>query len=151
MIINTKRFGQIEINDGKIITFINGLMGFENLKKYALMDHPGTNFLKWLQSVEDPEVSLPVVNPTVFFPDYSPIISQNELEALKIEEPEQAVVLCVITVSHDVQKATVNLKAPIIINTDKRLADQVIAENHEYLVRQPLNLRKPSQRRCEGC
>jgi flagellar assembly factor FliW len=151
MIVDTKRFGQLEIDDSKIITFINGLMGFENLKKYALIDHPGTNILKWLQSMEDSHVSLPVVDPTAFFPDYAPIISQDELKALKIQDHEQAISICIITVPQDVQKATINLKAPIVLNLSKRLADQVIAENQEYLVRHPLNLKKVSQRRCEGC
>jgi len=151
MIIDTKRFGQIEIDDSKIITFINGLMGFENLKKYALIDHPGTNILKWLQSMEDPYVSLPVVDPTAFFPNYSPKISQDELKALKLQKLEQAAAICIITVPQDAQKATINLKAPIVLNPEKRLADQVIAENPEYLVKHPLNLIKPDQRRCEGC
>lgn len=149
--INTKRFGPLEIDDSKVITFVNGLMGFENLKKYALIDHPGTEILKWLQSIEDSYVSLPVADPTVFFPDYFPKVSSNDLKSLKLESLQQALVICVITVPKDAQKVTMNLKAPIVLNPSNRLADQVIAENQEYLIKHPINLVKQNQRRCEGC
>ena len=58
---------EVDIKDEKIIRFINGILGFEDHKKYILLDHPGTDVIKWLQSIEDPNITLPVVNPGYFF------------------------------------------------------------------------------------
>jgi flagellar assembly factor FliW len=148
LLIKSKRFGEIEIEQSKIITFINGIMGFEYLKNYILLDHPGSSMLKWFQSIEDPEIALPAVDPTNFFPDYSPIVQKDELLQLEIEDVAKAAVLCIVRVPPDIEKATINLKAPIVLNPEKRLADQLIAEDSRYLVRHPLSLVKQAERRC---
>ncbi len=146
------RFGDLEVDEEKVIIFTNGILGLEQYKRYILLDHPGTDAIKWLQSVEEPEIALPITNPTYFYPDYTPKISRENLLQLDIKSPEEAVVLCVVTIPGDTKKITINLKAPIIINTAKRLADQLIAENPEYQIRQPLKLKKESgDRRCESC
>jgi flagellar assembly factor FliW len=151
MFIDSKRFGRLDIDESKIITFINGLMGFEHLKKYVILDHPGSDIIKWLQAVDDPDISLPVADPTAFFPDYSPRILQDDLDSIGIKDIQNAMVLCVITVPADISQATINLKAPVVLNPARRLADQMIAENPEYLVRHPLKLNKNLQGRCSGC
>lgn len=151
MKINTKFFGEIEIEEEKIINFPNGIIGFENLKRFVLIDHPGSETIKWLQSVDDANISLPVADPTAFYPDYSPEISRDGLEIIGLKNIEDAVVLCVITVPADIQKATINLKAPVVLNPAHRLADQMIAENPEYKVKHPLPLSKKLEGRCGGC
>lgn len=151
MIIGSKRFGQLEVAASKIIIFINGLMGFEHLRKYVILDHPGSDVIKWLQSVDDPDISLPVVDPTHFYPDYFPRIFPDDLDLLGIKNIEDAVILCIVTVPADIEKATINLKAPVVLNPACRLADQLIAENPEYLVRHPLKINKNSQGRCFRC
>lgn len=146
------RFGDMEVNEEKVITFTNGILGLEQYKRYILLDHPGTDAVKWLQSVEEPEIALPVTNPSYFYPDYTPKISRENLHNLDIKSPEDAVVLCIVTIPGDTKKITVNLKAPIIVNTAQRLADQLIAENPEYNIREPLNLKKDTvDRRCKSC
>jgi flagellar assembly factor FliW len=146
------KLGSFEVEESKLITFPRGILGLEDYKKYIILDHPGTDVLKWLQSVEDTDIALPVILPEVFFPDYRPQFLKEDLLHLEIRSPEEALVLCIITVPQDPQKATVNLKAPVVINPHRRLADQIIAENEEYKVRQPLNLEKiASQRRCKSC
>ncbi|ADL08334.1 flagellar assembly protein FliW [Thermosediminibacter oceani] len=137
--IKTKYFGQIEIDENKIITFVSGIVGFESLKKFILIDHPGNEQIKWLQSVEEPNFALPLVDPLLFFPDYSPTVSKEYISPLKIQSLADAVVLCVLTVPQDL-KVTVNLKAPIILNPIESLADQIIAENPEYKTKHPIKL-----------
>jgi len=135
----------------KIITFVNGILGLEQYKKYLLLDHPGTDIVKWLEAVDQPEIALPVASPFTFFPDYAPSISRENLLQINIKSPDEATVLCVLTIGSD-NNVTMNLKAPIIINAEALLADQFIAENPEYNVRQPLKLKKAdSDRRCESC
>lgn len=151
MIIQT-RFGNIEVKEDKVITFKNGILGLEEQKEYILLDHPGTDIIKWLQSVKNPDMALPMINPGYFFPKYSPKISPDDLLDLNIKAPEDVAVLCVITIPKDIKKSVVNLKAPIVINHTNRLADQLIVENPEYSIREPLNLAKASNdRRCESC
>ncbi|MDN5331223.1 MAG: flagellar assembly factor FliW [Tepidanaerobacteraceae bacterium] len=151
MKIKTKFFGEIEVVEEKIINFPNGIIGFEDLKKFILIDHPGSDVIKWLQSVDDANISLPVADPTAFYPDYSPEISRDNLEIIGIKNIEDAVVLCVITVPTDIQKATINLKAPVVLNPARRLGDQMIAENPEYRVKHPLQLAQKQEGRCAGC
>ncbi|MCG0276858.1 MAG: flagellar assembly protein FliW, partial [Thermosediminibacteraceae bacterium] len=135
----------------KIINFPNGIIGFEDLKRFILIDHPGSDVIKWLQSVEEPAISLPVADPTAFYPDYSPEISKDDLDNIGIKNIEDAVVFCVITVPADIQKATINLKAPVVLNPRQRLADQMIAQNSEYKVKHPLPLAQKQEGRCAGC
>lgn len=140
------------LNDEKVITFVNGILGLEDYKKYVILDHPESDIIKWVQSVDEPQIALPVVNPYCFYPDYAPEISDEDLKRLKISSAEEAVVLCVITISQDTNTVTVNLKAPIIINVSERLADQLIAENADYNIRQPLDIRRiHDDRRCKSC
>ncbi|HHX23588.1 MAG: flagellar assembly protein FliW [Tepidanaerobacteraceae bacterium] len=151
MLINT-RFGSVEVKEEKIITFLNGILGLEKYKKYILLDHPGTDTVKWLQSIKDPAIALPVTNPSYFYTDYAPKVSRENIEPLKIKSAEDTIILCVMTIPTNPTEISVNLKAPIIINTALRIADQFIAENDEYTVREPLNLKKAStNRRCESC
>ena len=140
------------LNDEKVITFLNGILGLEDYKKYIILDHPESDVIKWIQSVDEPQIALPVVNPYSFYPDYAPEISEEDLKRLKISSAEEALALCVITISQDASKITVNLKAPIIINVSERLADQLIAENADYSIRQPLDIRRiHDDRRCKSC
>ncbi len=140
------------LNDEKVITFVNGILGLEDYKKYVILDHPESDVIKWIQSVDEPQIALPVVNPYSFYHDYAPEISEEDLKRLKISSAEEALVLCVITISQDVNTITVNLKAPIIINVSERLADQLIAENTDYSIRQPLDIcQMHDDRRCKSC
>ena len=79
------RIGTLNLREEKIITFVSGILGLEQYKKYLLLDHPDTNIIKWLQSVEDPNMALPVTNPYYFYPHYNPKISQQDLSQLKLK------------------------------------------------------------------
>ncbi|MGB9840912.1 flagellar assembly protein FliW [Thermovenabulum sp.] len=140
MKIETKFFGEMEIEEDKIINFKNGIIGFENLKRFILIDHPGSDIIKWLQSVEEKSFALPVIDPVNFFPDYDPVISEGDLKNLNLNSIEDAVVLSILTVPSDVNRTTVNLKAPVVLNPLERLGAQLIAENPEYQIKQPIKI-----------
>ncbi|WP_422446908.1 flagellar assembly protein FliW [Thermoanaerobacterium sp. DL9XJH110] len=141
MFINTRDFGRIEIDGGDVIKFPDGLPGFDELRKFILLAHPGNEKVKWLQSIENPDVSIPLVNPVELFPEYDPIISKENLKRLNLTSKREALILCVIAVPGDAGRPTVNLKAPVVINTLQRVADQVIVENENYQVRHPIPLK----------
>ncbi|MCF6096387.1 flagellar assembly protein FliW [Thermovorax subterraneus] len=138
MKIKTKFFGEIEVVEEKIINFPDGIIGFEDLKRFVLIDHPGCDAIKWLQSVDEEGFALPVVEPVGFFPDYAPVLCESDLRKLKLGSVEDAVVLTVLTVPQEVEKTTVNLKGPIVLNPLERLGAQLIAENSEYMIKHPV-------------
>ncbi len=138
MVAETKFFGKIDIEDDKIIEFPMGIIGFENLKKFALIydsEKEERSKISWLQSMEEPLMVLPVINPIDITEEYTPII-EDELTKT-IGDPADADILILVTMSipSDLTKMTANLKAPIIINTVNRQAMQVIAENEDYLIK----------------
>lgn len=138
MVAETKFFGTIDIEDEKIINFPMGIIGFENLKNFALIydsEREERSKISWLQSMEEPLMVLPVISPYEFYEEYAPII-EDELTKI-IGNPADADILIFVTMSipSDLTKMTANLKAPIIINTTNRQAMQVIVENEDYKIK----------------
>ncbi len=138
MVAETKFFGTIDIEDEKIIRFPNGIIGFENLKNFALIydsEREERSKISWLQSMDEPLMVLPVISPLELMEDYAPVIEDELMK--NIGDPADADVLIFVTLSipSDLTKMTANLKAPFIINTVDRKAMQVIVENEDYKVK----------------
>ena len=138
MVAETKFFGTIDIEDDKIINFPNGIIGFENLKNFALIydsEREERSKISWLQSMEEPLMVLTVINPLDLMDAYTPTIEDELMK--NIGDPADADLLIFVTLSipSDIEKMTANLKAPFIINTVERKAMQVIVENSEYPVK----------------
>lgn len=141
MEINTKNFGIIDIEEEKIIRFAGGIVGFPDLVEFALIhdvEQEAKSSIQWLQSMQEPGFAMPVVDPLVILPDYNPQIEDDLLKPLGELEPDNMLVLITITIPSDLTKMSVNLKGPIIINTNNKKACQVIAEGENYLVKYPV-------------
>ena len=138
MRINTRYFGTVDLDDDKVIVFDEGLFGFEEYKKFALIfnneakERPA---ISWLQSVDEQALALPVMIPTVVKPDYNPVVEDDALETLGDWNEENISVLVTVTVPEDLKDMTTNLKAPIIINTDTMKGVQTVVENQDYEIR----------------
>ena len=139
MQINSRLFGEIDVEADKVIDFKNGLIGFEEHHKYALIfdaEKESSKSIMWLQSMEEPELAFPVADPTHICSGYNPVVEDELLESIGgIDKPEDVFVLVVLTVPSDLTKMTANLKAPLVINTDTRKGCQIIVNNEEYQVR----------------
>ena len=139
MQINTRVFGEIEIDDNKIITFDNGLMGFEEYKRYAIIfdsEKESKGKIMWLQSMDDPRLAFPVIDPMFVNPEYNPIVEDEWLESIgEFNSGEDLYLLAVLTVPSDLTRMTANMKAPLIINTLTKKGCQMIVNNEDYLVR----------------
>ncbi len=138
MVAETKFFGTIDIEDDKIINFPNGIIGFENLKNFALIydsEREERSKISWLQSMDEPLMVLPVINPLDLMEAYTPTIEDELMK--NIGDPADADLLIFVSLSipSDLTMMTANLKAPFIINTVDRKAMQVIVENQEYPVK----------------
>lgn len=142
MLIHTKCFGEVDIEDKKIVHFPDGLLGFEELKRFTLIYDVKQNGEKskiaWLQAVDEPELALPVMNPFDVKDDYDPVIREALMKDLGDINAENALVLLVVTVPRDVTKTTANLKAPVIINSDTCVGAQIIVENKDYIIKYPI-------------
>ena len=82
MKIQTRAFGEVDIEDDKIITFTDGIIGYPELTKFALIydKEKGSSSIQWLQSVDEPGFALPVMNPLIVCPDYNPVVEDTILK-----------------------------------------------------------------------
>lgn len=138
MNIKTRYFGDIDLEETKIITFENGLFGFEEYKRFALLFNSETEerpAISWLQCVDEQSLALPVLIPTLVMPDYNPVVEDGVLTSLGDWNEENISVLVTITVPKDLKQMTTNMKAPIIINTDSMKGCQVVVENQDYEIK----------------
>ena len=130
MLLKTKHFGEIEIDEEKIITFEDGLLGFEDIKKYVVIENPDEEVpFDWLQSVDEPELTFVITDPFLFNKEYEFNINDDLINEL---EKENILVYTIAVVPDDIKNMTINLKAPIIVNTKDKKAKQMIIENNKY-------------------
>ena len=141
MKINTKVFGEIEISEDKVITFQDGIIGFPDLKRFALLhdEERGTNAgIRFLQSLDEPGFAMPVMNPLDVKPDYDPVVDDELLAAAGKVTPENLLVLVTVSIPGDLTRMSVNLQGPFIINIDENKGCQLILESGNYPVRFPV-------------
>lgn len=141
MKVNTRIFGEVDVAEEKLLTFDNGIIGLENMKSFVLLydsEKGEGDTITWLQSIDDADFAMPVINPYVVKQDYNPMVEDEMLIPLGELNPEDLMVFTTIRVPADITQMTVNFKAPIIIHAKTRKGCQIIAENEDYLVRQPV-------------
>ncbi|PIE54686.1 MAG: flagellar assembly protein FliW [Dethiosulfovibrio peptidovorans] len=136
--VHTVRFGEISFYEHGVLSFPEGLPGFENDLRWILIGDDDSA-IKWLQSCQSSDVALPVVPAIQMFPGYTMKILASDREKLSSPDLSGVGILLVLSVPQgDPSKATVNLKAPILVDQDRRRAFQVIVLNEDYSVRAPL-------------
>lgn len=140
MQIKTKVFGEIVVDDDKMIYFPKGIIGFPDLKDFALIhdEEKGMDSIHWLQSVQEPAFAMPVMDPLRVCPDYNPEADDELLNNLGEFKPEEMLVLVTVTIPKNLKQMSVNLKGPIVINAAERKAIQVIVEGDMYPVKFPI-------------
>lgn len=134
MKIETKNFGEIEFAEDGVINFSEGIPGFRELKRYIMINDEESPFA-YLQSIEDGNVSFIIINPYELKKDYTIEIKDQYVAALGGGSAEQFSVFVITTLVSNLEAATVNLLAPIIIQNETRQGMQVILENTKYTTR----------------
>lgn len=132
MKVDTRVFGEIDIEDEKSIFFEQGIIGFPNLQKFALIynsEKEKKGAISWLQSLDEPTFALPVMDPLTMCPDYNPRVEDELLKPLGELTEDNLFVLVTVTVPQNIEEISINLKAPIVINSATRRAGQVIVED----------------------
>lgn len=138
MKIETRIFGEIEIDDSKIIRFPGGIIGFPEMTDFALIhdEEKGKDApIRWLQSLQETQFAMPVMDPLIVSRDYNPEVEDELLNPIQIENPEEVLALVTVSVPRDITKMSVNLQAPIIINAENKKAAQVIVDTEIYPVK----------------
>ena len=138
MQIDTLRFGLVEVDEEKFVEFSEGIPGLEQYKTYALLQFEESYPLVWLQCTEDMGICLPVLDTFAVLPDYVFDIEDSDVKHLELKGPDELHVVSVVVIPEDVQGMTVNLAAPIIINTVTGKAKQIVLTGTEYNVRAPI-------------
>lgn len=130
----TRNFGTINVEDKKVVTFIEGIPGFEELTKYMLIEdtEDAESPFVYLQSVEDGQVCFILIDPSIVDENYSIEIRDKYMIALGGGEPEDFSMFVIVTAKNNFEESTVNLLAPIIIQHETRKAMQIILENTSY-------------------
>lgn len=132
MLVKTKHFGEIDLDEDKIIKFNQGILGFGDNKSYTIIydnesgERPD---ITWLQSIDEPTLVIPLISPFLIKPDYNPTVEDELLSPIGKVTPENLVVLVSVTVPSDASKISANLKAPFIINSDTKKGCQIIVED----------------------
>ncbi len=135
MRVQTKAYGEIDLDDRQRVVFPEGILGFEDLKEYALLDAAQPPFY-WLQSLQRVEIAFVMIEPTAFKPDYTPDVEPEDLAEIGlIGLGEDALVFAIVTIPEDARKMTANLQGPVIINRKTRMGRQFISTNPDWKVR----------------
>ena len=134
MKIKTKFCGEMEYSEENVIAFQEGIPGFSDLHKYALIPINDLVF-SYMQSLEDEKICFIVMPPAFAEPGYDINISDTTVEKLKVEKPEDVNVYSIVTIPDNINDMTINLKAPIILNTKNNKAVQEVLDDDRFSVR----------------
>ena len=138
MEINSKLLGKIEYVEESIIKFEEGIIGITEKKEFVFIEKEDFLPFNYLQSLEDPDFSLIVINPFYVDKDYEYNISKDDLKSLKVKDDSDFFIVAIVVFSNNIDNITVNLRAPIIINIKTKAAKQVLLLNDNYDIEEPL-------------
>lgn len=135
-ILETSRFGRFEYSDGDVIEFVGGLLGFNNISQFVLIQHKEGSPFRWLQSIEDGGLAFLVVDPAVYVADYSPLMPDSVACALNLSEDSPRLVYTIATIPSGRPKdMTLNLAGPLLINAETGRAKQIILDTEAFPLR----------------
>ena len=132
MQLQTKSFGILDYDPKSVIHIREGMLGVAKLKDYLLIENPDTEPFKILQSLDDPYVAFPMVDPRLLDPGYQCEVTSEDMGSLELEGSSDAVILAVTVIPEDPAQSTVNLKAPLLINQRKMIGKQVVLTESCY-------------------
>ena len=126
--VQSRRFGELQVGGERIVRFVRPVIGFHNLEHYAVVEEEESAPILWMQAFGAPDVLLPVVDAGRVTKGYSVDLTDEEVAALALERAEDARLLLVLTLSPDPSAITANLRAPIVWNTRRATAMQLVLE-----------------------
>ena len=132
------RFGSFEVRSESLITFPSGVLGFPEQHRYVMLDHDTEAPIKWLQSVEEPELAFVILDPITFHSDYHVEVSADALVEIKAQVGEELAIAVILTIpSDDPGRITANLRGPLLISHKTKLGKQLVLSD-DFPTRHPL-------------
>lgn len=149
MDIQTRTFGTIEIDERRVVRLTEPMLGFPELRRFAVLEPDPESPFKWFQSLDRADVCFLITDPAVFFSDYRVEIPATRLSDLELDSDGDAAVAVILNARGDLADTTANLLAPLLFNTRKGLGRQVVLEGSQHPVRAPLFEPQPTAA-CQG-
>ena len=135
--IRSRVFGEITVSEKQHISFPDGILGFEFIKEYYLLDIDGSPFYS-LQAAGEAEIAFILIQPGTFMQDYRLAIGSADLETLGVKDASELLDFAIVTVPENTAEMTANLQGPIVINKKTRVARQIISMNEDYCTKHPI-------------
>jgi len=136
MIVQTTRFGRIEVDETRLLRFPKGILGFPDIRDYALVQTNDEGNFFWLQAVARPDIAFVVCDPLLFVPDYQIPVKSDDLKMIGLDDMTNAQVL--IIVNKVERLLTGNLQGPLVVNAENLQAVQLVLSEKKYSTRHPL-------------
>ena len=138
MLIQTTRFGEVEIQDQDILTFPSGMLGFSSERHFVMIEDEMGSPFQWLQSIEKQDLAFVTINPETAVSAFSLDITVDHRKKLDTEQVEDLSVRVIVTMAKKLQNVTINLQGPLLINYSKKLGLQFVVADGRYNTRHPL-------------
>lgn len=139
MKLNTLKFGEIEIDESRIFNFELPIIGFDDLKKFVILNLDETSIFNWLQSVEDPSLAFPIISVMSMDIDYSIDLEDSVVEILQINKVEDLLIMNITSIPQDNPRGTtINLLAPLVFNLNNNTAGQIVLSGSGYDISFPM-------------
>ena len=131
MDVMTKAKGLVDVSQERLLTIPEGLFGFEDYKNFALVDSDYEPFI-WLQSTDEPNLAFLIVDPFLICSSYETDIDDDSLAKIGIKNPEDIIIMTIVTVPADGSAITANFQGPLVINKNNRQCMQVILNDNRW-------------------
>lgn len=136
--IVSSKLGEVNYTDADIITLSAPLLGFPDLNDFLLIANDKSYPFLWFQSVQDKDICFILVEPELFIAEYAPKLNKREYKILGVDEDSKPKIFAIVVVPDQPKNSTMNLRAPLIVNVEKKLAKQVILEDDKWQIKTPL-------------
>lgn len=136
MTVNTSRFGPVEVDDSRVITFPKGILGFPKYTKYVLIQPGADSYFYWLQSTQTPDLAFVVTDPSLFISTYRVPLRPEQMEAMGLGSLDEAEVF--VIVNKRGSTLTGNLQGPLVISVTRREGEQLVLSDQRFTTRVPL-------------
>lgn len=143
MQVTTTRFGTIEIADEQLVTLVDGMLGFTEATRFALIDDEVGEPFQWMQSLDEPSLAFVVIDPSLLLAEYHFSVKKEQIRALKTADVEELQVFTIVTMAGDILDVTVNLQGPIVMNKNTRIGLQIVLNDPKFSTRHPLFTDEP--------
>jgi flagellar assembly factor FliW len=136
----TSRFGEIAIEQEKLLTFTQGIPGFEDKRSFIMLQPDLEIPFTFMQSAEDGNLAFLVTDPFLYFPEYQFDLPEGTQEELEIKNPEDIMIRSIVSIHSETNEFALNLLGPIIVNTQRKIGKQVILHQSSYKTKHPIKL-----------